>query len=98
MIRHIAVFRWRDDATPAQVAEITAALDALPDQVPSIRRYEHGPDLRLGSPRWDYAVVAEFEDEDGWRAYDTDPAHAAVRSDLIVPLAAERTSVQVAIG
>lgn len=96
MIRHVAVFRWKPDVTTQQVAEVTAALDALAAQVPSVQRYEHGPDLGLGGS-FDYAVVADFDDEDGWRAYMDDPRHDAVRGELIAPLSAERGNLQLSL-
>ena len=72
-----------------------AALDAMPATVPEIRDYRHGPDLGLGTPRWDYAVVADFDDEAGWQRLRPAPrACPRVRSDVIGPLAEERASVQ----
>ena len=94
MIRHVALFRWRDDVTADDIAAVVAALGAMAATVPEIRDYRHGPDLGLGAPRWDYAVVADFDDEAGWQAYDRHPEHARVRSDVIGPLAEERASVQ----
>lgn len=95
MIRHVAVFRWVDGATPEQIAAVHAGLAALPAQVPSIRAYTHGPDLRLGEGRWDYAVVGDFADAEGYQTYLDHPAHDEVRRDLITPLAAERGNVQI---
>ena len=94
MIRHVAMFRWKPGVTPEQVAEVSAALDRLPATVDAIRRYEHGPDQGFGSPRWDYAVVAEFDDEAGWRAYDEHPDHAQFLGEVLRPLAEERASIQ----
>ena len=98
MIRHVAVFRWRDGVTAEHVAEVSAALDELPAQIPAIRSYTHGPNVQPAANRWDYAVVADFDDLDGWRSYDEAPAHAVVRNDLIAPLAAERTNLQIDLG
>jgi Stress responsive A/B Barrel Domain len=95
MIRHVALFRWTDGVAAEQIAAVTAGLDSLPGQVPSIRTYAHGPDLRLGDGRWDYAVVADFDDADGYRAYVDHPAHDEVRRDLILPLVAERGNAQI---
>ena len=94
MIRHVAVFRWIDGTTPDQVAALRAGLDRMPTEVPSVRSYSHGPDLGLGEGRWDYAVVAEFDDAAGYEAYVDDPAHDAVRRDLLGPLVADRGHVQ----
>jgi hypothetical protein len=94
MIRHVAVFRWNEGTTAEQVGAVKAALDELPERVPSIRRYTHGPDVQLGDGRWDYAVVADFDDADGYRSYEAHPDHLAVRSDVIAPLIAQRAIVQ----
>ncbi|MGQ0832472.1 MAG: Dabb family protein [Microthrixaceae bacterium] len=95
MIRHIAVFRWHEGTTPDQVAAVAAGLDGLPGVAPSIRTYAHGADLRLGEGRWDYVVIAEFDDVEGYHAYVDHPAHAAVLSERIAPLAADRAHVQI---
>jgi Stress responsive A/B Barrel Domain len=94
MIRHVAVYRWNEGTTAEQVGAVTAALDELPGRVPSIRRYTYGPDVQLGDGRWDYAVVADFDDADGYRSYEEHPDHLAVRSDVIGPLIAQRAIVQ----
>lgn len=88
------MFRWQEDTTADQIAAVHAGLSTLPDAVPSIRAYTHGPDARLGTGRWDYAVVADFDDADGYQAYVDHPTHDRVRSDLIVPLLADRGNVQ----
>lgn len=96
MIRHVAVFRWVEDTTPEQVAAVADALRALPAQIESVRSYTFGPDLQLGAGRWDFAVVAEFDDADGYQAYVEHPSHQAVATDLIAPIRAERAHVQLA--
>ena len=40
MIRHIALFRFNDDATAEQRQTVVDALRTLPGVVPSIRGYE----------------------------------------------------------
>ncbi len=95
MIRHVALFRWKPEVTPDQVAEVSTALDRMPAGVATIRRYEHGPHRGLGTPRWDYAVAAEFDDEAGWRADDEHPDHDQVRREVVSPLAEERASIQI---
>lgn len=97
MIRHVVVFRWHEGTTPAQVAAARLGLDGLPGMVPSIRAYTHGPDLRLGDGRWDYAVVADFDDPASYQDYVDHPAHERVRRDLLAPLIADRGNVQISL-
>lgn len=95
MIRHVALFRWIDGTTAEQVAAVTDALEALPAQIPTIRSYAVGADLGLGEGRWDFAVIASFEDARGYHGYVDHPAHQAVAETLIAPIRAERAHVQI---
>jgi hypothetical protein len=97
MIRHVAMFRWVDGTTPEQVAAVAEGLRALPAQIPSVRSYEAGPDLVLGEGRWDFVVVAQFDDAAGYQAYVDHPAHQAVATDLIAPIRAERAHAQIEV-
>ena len=94
MLRHVVLLTWLEGTTPEQVAAVTAALDTLPGQIDTIKAYAHGPDLGLAEPRWDYAIVGDFDAAGGWRTYDEHPAHNKARADVIVPLVAQRASVQ----
>ena len=94
MLRHIVLLTWIDGTTADDVARVTASLDTLPGQIDTIRVYTHGPDLGLAVGRWDYAIVADFDDVAGWQVYDTHPVHERSRAEVIVPLIAQRASVQ----
>lgn len=100
MFRHIALFRWSDDVHPDVVARITDELRACAAAVPEVRAYACGPDVVAAAggertdDRFDYAVVADFDDMAGWQAYDSDAEHTRVRAELIRPLLAGRVVVQ----
>jgi hypothetical protein len=94
MLRHVVVFRWNSSTTDDDVARLSAGLDELPALVPQLRSYTHGSDVRIGEGSWDYAVVADFDDAEGWRAYDAHPRHEEVRAELIRPHLAERAIVR----
>jgi Stress responsive A/B Barrel Domain len=95
MLRHVALFRFEDGTTTAQVDALTAALRGLPVHVPSIREYTAGPDLGLvEANRFDYGVVATFDDEAGWRLYMDDAEHGRIRTELLTPIVKERAATQ----
>lgn len=97
MITHVVVFRWKPEIGPDHIAALAAALDRLAATMPAIRRYRHGPDVGAAAGgNWDYAVVATFDDLDGWRSYDDHAEHERVRATLIRPWAAERAAIQFA--
>lgn len=97
MLRHVVLFRWREGTTDDDVAALAESLAALPDQVPALRRYRFGPDLRVSDGTWDFAVVADVDDVDGFVSYRNHPAHQAVLRDRIEPLLGERIAVQFAL-
>ncbi|MGM0818081.1 MAG: Dabb family protein [Actinomycetota bacterium] len=99
-VTHVAMFRFTDDATTAAIAALGEGLAALPGEVPSLRSLAFGPDLGLleglSDASWDYAVVATFDDAEGYHAYRTHPAHLAVVEERLAPIAADRATIQLA--
>jgi hypothetical protein len=94
MLRHIAVFRWKAGTTDEQVDAIERGLTALRGRLPMLRAYAFGRDQGLRGGNADFAVVADFDDEDGWRAYTEDPEHRRVIEELIAPVTEDRSAVQ----
>jgi hypothetical protein len=98
MFRHVALFIWSDDATDASKAAVADGLAALPGVIDSIRDYRIGSDAGLGEGNFDFAVVADFDDADGFVAYRDHPAHQSVLAERIRPILASRAAVQFEIG
>jgi hypothetical protein len=94
MIRHIAVFRWKPEATAEQKALVATELAKLPAVVASIRSFVIGSDAGITQGNAEFAVTADFDDEAGFAAYRDDPTHRAIIADHIAPIIAERTAVQ----
>ncbi|RNL80635.1 Dabb family protein [Halostreptopolyspora alba] len=92
-IRHVALFRWADGVTSDQVADVEGALARLPSVIPELRAYTFGRDLGISTGTYDFAVVADVADEQGFVAYRDHPEHQAAR-EIITALAADRASLQ----
>jgi len=95
MIVHNVSLRWNANVTPADVAEVDAALDGLAalDGVESLLR---GPNLGLNpatAATCDYAFTVRLTDEEAFAAYLAHPDHIAL-GELLAPLVAERMSAQ----
>ena len=90
---HCVMFRW-NDVDAEHVAKIRAGLDSMPANVPTIRRYHHGSDAGVNPGNYDYVVVGEFDDADGYRAYRDHPHHTAFIAELVTGNVAERAAVQ----
>lgn len=95
MLRHIVLFRFVEDVSAEQVAAVSEALATLPGVIPELRRYAVGADLALVEGNWHYGVVAEFDDEAGWRRYRDHPEHLRIIAEVIRPIVAERAAVQI---
>ena len=93
-LRHIALFRWRDDTTPEDIAAVEAALATLPSLIPELVEYHFGRDAGLAEGNWDFAVVAGVASVEDYEAYRDHPAHQAALADRVRPHLAERAAVQ----
>jgi hypothetical protein len=91
---HVACFRWQEGTGPDDVAAVATALGELPAVIPELRDYRFGPDAHLAEGNHDFAVVATFDDTNGYRAYAEHPAHLRVLTEVIRPRLAARTAVQ----
>jgi len=94
VLRHVVCLTWVDDVAPAAVDAVVDGLRALPAQIPELRGYWVGTDRRLATGNADLAIVADFDDDAGWRAYQQHPAHIAVLTERIRPILAHRAAVQ----
>ena len=93
MIRHVVLLAWKEGTTPDQISAVASALAQMPAVMPFIRRYEMGPDLGISSSH-DFAIVADFDDESGYRAYAEHPDHQAVLTNLLGPVVESKARVQ----
>lgn len=82
MFRHVALMKWKRPLEGAEQARVTAVLDDLGAQSPDVRGFSHGPDLGVRPNGYDWALLADFDDPDGWKAYSAHPAHEVVRGVL----------------
>ncbi|MBQ9949859.1 MAG: Dabb family protein [Clostridia bacterium] len=77
MIKHIVCHNIPDKEAAQKAADM---LNALYGVVPSLRSMKAGVDV-LGSERsYALGIVAEFDDLDGLREYDTHPEHCKIRN------------------
>lgn len=97
MILHIATFRWKDEVTDADIADLTAALHAMARGIPEIASYVAQPNLHVRPGGSDYGVAAVLQDADAVNAYLDHPDHLAVYKQYLGRMIAERSAVQLPI-
>jgi hypothetical protein len=94
MIRHTVVFTWKPEATEEEKERVASEVAKLPSIVPSVRAFASGPDAGLNQGNFDFAVTADFDDEDGYVAYRDDPGHREVVQRYMTPILDRRAAVQ----
>lgn len=85
LLRHVVMFKFKQDATPQQIDEIVNAFGELPKQIDSIHSYEWGTN---NSPEkldkgFTHLFLVTFKDEAGRDKYLPHPAHKAFVEKLL---------------
>jgi hypothetical protein len=93
----VVLFRWKAEATAEDVSKVEAALHQLPAKIPCILAYRFGRDLGVQDGNADFALVADFSDEEGLRTYADHRDHQAVLANTIRPILAQREAIQYVI-
>ncbi len=94
MVRHVVLFRLKEDAPEGTLHSLTKALARLPECISEISAYSYGRDLGLREGNFDFGVVAEFENAEAFAAYVDHPDHQSFVQDLLTPVMAERVALQ----
>ncbi len=78
-IKHVVLFKFKDDATPEQIERISAAFADLRDKIPGILHYEAGTNCspESHSKGLTHAYVLTFENAAARDAYLPHPEHKA---------------------
>jgi len=77
ILRHVVLFKFKDDATPEQVQEVVAAFGALKSKIDTIDDYEWGTDVGVENlaAGFTHCFVVTFRDAAGRDIYLPHPAH-----------------------
>jgi len=83
-VRHVVVFRFKPDASPERIRQITQAFAALKDQIPGVLTFEHGVNNSPEKLNQGFTHVYQltFTDAAARDAYLVHPAHKAFGSLL----------------
>jgi hypothetical protein len=83
MIRHVAVFRFTDNATEEYIDRIDETLATLPSIIPQIISFSSGRNAHVTPDAWDYAVVADFASHADYLIYAANPEHIDMVKNLV---------------
>jgi len=94
MLRHIAMFRLKDDAPQGTLESLSEGLSRLAQRISEISTYTYGGDLGLRDGNFDFAVVADFKNAEDFAGYVNHNDHVAFVRDQLTPVVAERVALQ----
>jgi Stress responsive A/B Barrel Domain len=94
MLHHVVTFHLKPDAPADQVERINEAVQALGATLPALRSVAVGSDLALREGNASFAIVAQFDDVEGFQTYADHPEHVRIIKELIGPFIESRHPVQ----
>jgi hypothetical protein len=79
VLRHIVMYKFKPETTPAQIQEVIDAFSGLPKKIDAIIGYEAGPNVSKEgkSEGFTHVFVVTFKTEADLAAYLVHPAHEA---------------------
>nr|MCW2727347.1 Stress responsive barrel domain protein [Aeromicrobium sp.] len=96
-ILHVAMFRWKPEATQEQIDAFMVELATMPEKTGCLLSYRFGQDLGLRDDNFDFGVVGELVSADQIDGYLDHPAHLQLVEDHVRHIVAERRAVQIAL-
>ena len=77
LLRHVVLFKFKAEVTPAQVQEVVDAFRALPGKIDTIHSFEWGTDVSVENKAagFTHGFLVTFRDEKGREVYLPHPAH-----------------------
>lgn len=100
MVKHIVLFKLKDEAPEAQKLEamnrFKAAIEALPARIPVIRKIEVGLNINPGEA-WSIGLYSEFDSLEDVKSYAVHPDHVAA-GKLLAEVKESRACVDYEIG
>ena len=87
MIRQITLIRFKPEVKADQIQAMAEGFQGLVNIVPTVSRFEFGPDLNIRDDTWDYALVIDFPDH---------PTHLSF-ANRFMPLIDEVARVQYSV-
>jgi len=77
LLRHVVLFKFKEEVTEQQIQEVVDAFSALPDKIGTIVDFETGTDVSVENKAagFTHGFIVSFEDEQGRDIYLPHPAH-----------------------
>lgn len=98
MLRHVVMFKLRDDVGDAGRGEAISALRDLRDAIPEIQALTVAPSALDGGAGYDLVLEADFENVDAFTRYVQHDSHVRAWESCVKPMTTDVASIQFDIG
>lgn len=89
MIKHIVLFKFKDENKEAFMKQVKQELEDLVEKIEELKGMEIGINYLADDKMPDLSLTSTFDNKDGLKIYATHPEHLKV-VDLIKPMAIGR--------
>jgi len=86
MIEHIALFRFKKEATPEQIQAVMAGLQDLQKAIPGILETQYGKNFSKRAQGYTYVVTTRFANRAALDAFYPHPAHQRLVAERLKPI------------
>ena len=93
MIKHMVLFRFKEDAPQQAIDAILAEYATFPVHYPKMRRFDIGRNISSRDDRFTHAFVIEFDNADDLDEYLNSGSHEEHVRERFRPIIAERAIV-----
>lgn len=95
MFRHIVLFTFNDSLPAGHMDTLVTELNGYAATLDGLVSYDCGPNAGVSEGACDFGIVAVFENEAAWHAYDTAEEHNRIRAELFRPWVSARHVIQI---
>jgi hypothetical protein len=78
MVKHIVLFKFKDENKEENIQTVKEMLEALLDSVPTLKEMEVGVNFSKKERAMDLSLISSFDDISGLEKYATHPEHIKV--------------------
>lgn len=93
MIKHMVLFRFKDDVPQSTIDAILAEYATFPSHYPQMKRFDIGRNISWRDDRFTHAFVIEFDNSDDLDTYLRSDSHEEHVRERFRPVVAERAIV-----
>jgi len=88
---------WKPGTSDDQKQAVREGLAALPAAIPEIRSYRFGDDVAIVEGNYEFAIVADFDNQADFQSYAANDVHRKLIDERIRPILQDRAAVQYAL-